>query len=152
VCAGGFAKGDISGDVILEKAVAGGAGVCCQMCQDNVQCRSWAWKAHTTLCFLQSGAGRINLNTSQPVVHGTAHAPPPPPPPPPVPPIPAAPTGALNVLMIAVDDMRPEMTPYGHVHMHTPHMQALADRSMLFTRAYVQVRCSWAQQRSPQSN
>ena len=35
--------------------------------------------------------------------------------------------------------MRPELEPYGQKHMVTPHMQKLADRSMLFERAYVQV-------------
>jgi arylsulfatase A-like enzyme len=45
----------------------------------------------------------------------------------------------MNVLMIAIDDLRPESSAYGHTHMHTPNMQALAERSMLFTRAYVQV-------------
>lgn len=41
--------------------------------------------------------------------------------------------------MIAIDDLRPEGSAYGHTHMHTPNMQALANRSMVFTRAYVQV-------------
>ena len=41
--------------------------------------------------------------------------------------------------VIAIDDMRPEMTPYGHTHMHTPHLQKLADRSVVFSRAYVSV-------------
>ena len=50
-----------------------------------------------------------------------------------------APKNAMNVLMIAIDDMRPELEPYGQTHMHTPNMQRLADKSTLFTRAYVQV-------------
>lgn len=50
-----------------------------------------------------------------------------------------APAGAMNVLMIAIDDLRPEIEPYGQKHMHTPNMQKLADRSTLFSRAYVQV-------------
>jgi hypothetical protein len=41
--------------------------------------------------------------------------------------------------MIAIDDMRPELEPYGQAHMHTPHIQQLASRSVLFSRAYVQV-------------
>jgi arylsulfatase A-like enzyme len=45
----------------------------------------------------------------------------------------------MNVLMIAIDDMRPELEPYGQTHMHTPNMAKLASRSMLFSRAYVQV-------------
>jgi arylsulfatase A-like enzyme len=54
-------------------------------------------------------------------------------------PTPAPPKNAMNVLMIAIDDLRPESSAYGHTHMHTPNMQKLADRSTLFTRAYVQV-------------
>jgi arylsulfatase A-like enzyme len=45
----------------------------------------------------------------------------------------------MNVLMIAIDDMRPENTAYGAAHMHTPNIERLANRSMLFSRAYVQV-------------
>jgi arylsulfatase A-like enzyme len=45
----------------------------------------------------------------------------------------------MNVLMIAIDDMRPELEPYGATHMHTPNMARLAARSVVFSRAYVQV-------------
>eukprot|EP00937_MAST-01D_sp_MAST-1D-sp2_P005943 g5943.t1 len=46
----------------------------------------------------------------------------------------------LNVLLIAVDDLRTEMTPYPEgAHMHTPNLQRLANRSVVFERAYVQV-------------
>ncbi len=48
-----------------------------------------------------------------------------------------------NVLFIAVDDLRPEIGAYGVKLAKTPHMDALAKRSMLFTRAYVsQAVCS----------
>ena len=52
---------------------------------------------------------------------------------------PPPPTDVYNVLMIAIDDMRPEMEPYGDTHMHTPNLQRLANRSVVFERAYVQV-------------
>ena len=32
-----------------------------------------------------------------------------------------------HVLMIASDDMRPEMSPYGHTYMNTPNFQSIAD-------------------------
>jgi iduronate 2-sulfatase len=43
-----------------------------------------------------------------------------------------------NILMIASDDMRPEMSPYGHEYMQTPHLQKLADDGFTFKRCYVQ--------------
>ena len=45
-----------------------------------------------------------------------------------------------NILFIATDDMRPELSPYGHRYMRTPNLQALADETGAFTfrRAYVQ--------------
>ena len=45
----------------------------------------------------------------------------------------------LNVLFIAVDDLRPEIGCYGAAHMTTPHLDQLASQGMLFERAYCQV-------------
>ncbi|MBS3821964.1 MAG: sulfatase [Phycisphaerae bacterium] len=44
-----------------------------------------------------------------------------------------------NVLMIAVDDLRPQLGCYGHEQMISPHIDALAGRGVLFKRAYCQV-------------
>jgi len=44
-----------------------------------------------------------------------------------------------NVLMIAVDDLRPELNCYGQSYMKTPHMDALAASGVRFDRAYCQV-------------
>ena len=44
-----------------------------------------------------------------------------------------------DVLMIAIDDMRPEISPYGFEHMETPNFQRIADRGTVFQRAYVSV-------------
>lgn len=44
-----------------------------------------------------------------------------------------------NVLFIAVDDLRPELGCYGRSHMHTPHLDRLASRGMVFQRAYCMV-------------
>jgi iduronate 2-sulfatase len=41
--------------------------------------------------------------------------------------------------MIAADDMRPELGCYGCTHMKTPHLDALAQDSLVFDRAYVAV-------------
>ncbi len=45
----------------------------------------------------------------------------------------------LNVLFIAVDDLRPELGCYGAAHMKTPHLDRLASQGMLFERTYCQV-------------
>lgn len=44
-----------------------------------------------------------------------------------------------NVLMIAVDDLRPQLSCYGKAQMRTPHFDDLARRSVLFERAYCMV-------------
>ncbi|MCC6124594.1 MAG: sulfatase [Pirellulales bacterium] len=44
----------------------------------------------------------------------------------------------LNVLFIAVDDLRPELGCYGADYMHTPNIDRLAGQGALFSRAYCQ--------------
>ena len=44
-----------------------------------------------------------------------------------------------NVLFIAVDDLRPQIGCYGKTFMHTPHLDRLAQRGVLFERAYCMV-------------
>ena len=43
-----------------------------------------------------------------------------------------------NVLFIAVDDLRPELGCYGNDHMHTPNIDRLASKGMIFRNAYCQ--------------
>eukprot|EP00045_Choanoeca_perplexa_P009773 m.95607 g.95607 ORF g.95607 m.95607 type:complete len:524 (+) comp15024_c0_seq2:665-2236(+) len=42
-----------------------------------------------------------------------------------------------NVLMILVDDLRPQMNAYGHSFMHTPNFDRLANTGLTFNRAYI---------------
>jgi hypothetical protein len=54
---------------------------------------------------------------------------------------PKAPKGAKNILLIIVDDLRPQLNAtYGHGFMITPNMDKLASSpgSVAFTRAYAQ--------------
>jgi iduronate 2-sulfatase len=43
-----------------------------------------------------------------------------------------------NILMIGIDDLRPELGCYGADHMVTPHLDNLAGESIRFERAYTQ--------------
>jgi len=43
-----------------------------------------------------------------------------------------------NILLICVDDLRPELNCYGAGHIISPNINALADESVVFTRAYTQ--------------
>lgn len=45
----------------------------------------------------------------------------------------------LNVLFIAIDDLRPELGWYGSPQVKTPHIDRVASQGTVFTRAYCQV-------------
>ncbi|MGV3484992.1 MAG: sulfatase [Planctomycetaceae bacterium] len=54
---------------------------------------------------------------------------------------PAAATAAdkPNILMIAVDDLRPQLGCYGQTHVHSPNIDRLAKQGVQFERAYCMV-------------
>ncbi|MFL3658656.1 MAG: sulfatase-like hydrolase/transferase [Opitutales bacterium] len=43
-----------------------------------------------------------------------------------------------NVLLVLVDDLRPEINSWGNRHFKTPNMDRLAEKGTSFTRAYCQ--------------
>jgi len=47
--------------------------------------------------------------------------------------------GQYNVLFIMADDLRPLLGCYGHLEMHTPNIDSLAQRGTVFNHAYCQV-------------
>jgi iduronate 2-sulfatase len=53
-------------------------------------------------------------------------------------PPPAGAQSRRNVLFLAVDDLRPQLGCYGDRYAHTPHMDSIAARGVVFERAYCQ--------------
>ena len=60
-----------------------------------------------------------------------------------------------NVLLIAVDDLRPELSTYGVDGIHTPHIDRLSEKGLKFDAAYCQYpvcnpsRCSFLTGKRP---
>ena len=50
-----------------------------------------------------------------------------------------APDGSPNVVLILIDDLRPELESYGRLHVVSPNIDALAAEGLLFENAYAQV-------------
>ncbi|WP_282122075.1 sulfatase [Algibacter mikhailovii] len=45
----------------------------------------------------------------------------------------------MNILFIAVDDLRPELNFYGASHIQSPNLDKLAEESLVFNRAYCNI-------------
>lgn len=56
---------------------------------------------------------------------------------PPAPPAPR-PAGLRNILLVVVDDLRPQMSPYGQAETVTPNLDAFSKGALVFDRAYCQ--------------
>lgn len=48
------------------------------------------------------------------------------------------PKNPFNILFISVDDLRPELGCYGYSHIHSPNLDKLAEKSLVFENAYCQ--------------
>ena len=107
---------------------------CCNECQLMAGCRAWSvvFDHGQATCQLSSHEAPLDKkigNCTSGVVRPT----------PPVPAVRPAPPGAKNVLLIVVDDLRPELNAtYGASFVSTPNMDRLGARGTTFTRAYCQ--------------
>ena len=128
---------------IIKTLHAIGAGECCAACVADTMCMSWTVNpSQDNSCYLRGSFKEGNKKSSAGCVSGAIPGRTPPPSPPMPPPSPAPPN-AKNVLMIVVDDLRPQLGAYnisvgaGQM-MHTPHVDKLAARGMVFKYAYSQ--------------
>ena len=105
---------------------------CCAACDAEPTCSCWTLNhAQASTCYLKLGTG-ITKHVGDCTSGGTLAPPPLPPAPPP-----PAPKGAKNVLMILIDDIRPELSNYGS-HVPTPNFEKFAKSALTLTNAYVQ--------------
>mgnify|MGYP006084540469 CR=1 FL=1 len=116
------------------------AAACCALCAADTKCAAW------TFITEQLQAPNCHLKATLPNASEIQHCndgassvlrtPLPTPAPTPAPP---APKGAMNVVFIVVDDLRPEFNlAYDQSHLVTPKLDAFVDSSLTFTQAYVQ--------------
>ena len=105
-------------------------------CRYTHQC--W-WRDDTVWALKASNncAGRSGFKGKPTPSPAPAPPSPGPPAPPPAPIIPA-PKGAKNVLLVMFDDYRAIHEVYGHVQPHVPHADGLANKSLIFDRAFCQ--------------
>ena len=127
--------------------LAGSAQQCAQQCALNATCASYAWTGGTQAaagcgfaraCFFRSDtawapvsrAGAACRWVSARKVRGPA----------PPPPAPRNRTSLRNVLYIMVDDLRAQLSCYGHNDtVRTPNVDRLAATGALFQHAFVQI-------------
>jgi hypothetical protein len=104
---------------------------CCAKCQSNSKCKSWVADGAKKLCVLRTLT--TVANTTKTGCQSGVISPPPTPPPGP------APAGALNVLYLLADDLRPEIAGgYGQSQALTPNIDKLAQSGLTFAKAYCQ--------------
>jgi hypothetical protein len=105
------------------------ATACCEACLATQNCFSWTLSFEQSKCFLHPSAATTAKGKC---TSGIARTPPPTPAPQP------APAGAKNVLLIIVDDLRPQISAFGESEMITPNIDRIASNGAAFSRAYCQ--------------
>ena len=106
---------------------------CCAACDKLAACKAWTLNLDMATCFLKDGLD-IDSHKGNCTSGGVIL---PPPPSPPTPPPGPHPPNASNVLMILIDDIRPELGVYGS-HVSTPNMDKIARSALTLTNAYIQ--------------
>lgn len=122
-------------DLAVNNSVAS-VDACCDLCAATPDCVAFTLMMHGAGKHSCRAKGESALLNSSRVpckqcVSGFFHAPPPAPPAP-------RPTGLRNILLVVVDDLRPQMSPYGQSETVTPNLDAFAKGALVFDRAYCQ--------------
>lgn len=107
---------------------------CCTLCQATPHCTVFVlWKpddhrdtsTNFSCALYRAKAPTIPCTEKNTYIAGIFNRPPLPPPPP-------APKGSKDVLLVAIDDLRPELGCYGCGHMQTPNFDAFARDAVVF--------------------
>eukprot|EP00040_Diaphanoeca_grandis_P034611 m.215491 g.215491 ORF g.215491 m.215491 type:complete len:620 (+) comp33188_c0_seq1:219-2078(+) len=111
---------------------------CCAACITNPDCVSWTVNTKMNECHLRATFKPNGKTQDRDCTSGHVRDGPTPPPP-----IPPAPPGVKNVLMIVVDDLRPQLGAYNvsvcnGIKMVTPNIDKLASRGLTFKHHYNQ--------------
>jgi hypothetical protein len=115
---------------IIQELPAATVADCCAACESHAQCLSWTLNADQKECHLRATFQEKQEGQACTSGHIPGRSPP-------------SPAGK-NVLLIVVDDLRPQLGAFnitvcgGKRAMHTPNLDALAARSLLFRNAYTQ--------------
>lgn len=112
-------------DLLVEMSGSGGPEACCAACTAQPLCAAFTHNTQSNHCYLHSNW--VAPTPGQQCTSGHVRT------------LPTAPSGAKNVVLIVVDDLRPEMlVGYNQSVMHTPNLDALAESGTVFERAYCQ--------------
>ena len=114
------------------------ATLCCEICSSVTTTTAWSLNLDHEICHCKIVDIRKHGSTNKNTVSGWYPSGPTLPPTlPPTPP--PAPKGAKNLLYLVVDDLRNELTyTNSRKGLVTPNIDALAEKGMIFSRAYVQ--------------
>ena len=136
-----LAKVGLHAHADLAETAAATPSACCAFCSATPGCVAWTLSG--AAC--RAKGARALDNSSRVACSGcvsgflvSPHPPAPGPPGPPGP-LPPRPAGQKNVLLVVVDDLRPQMGAYYQNQTLTPSINKLAAEALVFDRAYCQL-------------